>query len=736
MLDRATPFRAYVVGSPENRKDFLELAGDIANDRIVFCFDDEEHHQSETTSGPNSASGNRPPEGAIDAQQLWDSTGFYCVLYLARNADIRDVKSEGLSAFLHRFESFTRQGVPTFLVPLDGPPSSTIRSEADGIARPVVSDLESRAENCSNTTTKLIHVEQLVHRLGGAGLVYPSDIPNLDVFLKNSLQTHYENEAILQDIRDAESYLQKLRQSELRYRNLVQMSRDLIWSVDVEGRWTFVNDAVINILGYTPKEMIGRRFTEFQDPKDASKDLVTFSKVLEGQKYFDYETCYLAKQGFRVVLSFNALVAFDEEGTPIGATGTAIDVTARKRAAEELKKQKEFFRQVVDANPNRIAVRNLAGQFVLANRAFANSLRYDADDLVGLKYDEIISEERALKLIARHDQQLIANPAQEIVFERRERSRHNGSGRWVQTTRKTLNISNHPDPFLLEVGVDLTERKRSEEALRHVIEGTAGVTAEEYFPSLLEHLAAALQMHAGIIYGTDEVEAHFRVLARFPDSLTYTDLQLPYDNPLFEKLLRENFILLTEGADEMMPAALRGHFSVLLGTILRDTRGESIGMLLVVGDNFNDNPDFAEYLLTLFGERASAELARIKNEKETKKLERQLQQAQKMEAIGTLAAGIAHDLNNALGAVAGHLQLLEGGPSISTEDKRSLHIALDGCSRASRLVHQLLGFSRRGNYVPERINLRELLSEMVEFLNCATRKDIDVAVSDVTDAFI
>ena len=120
--------------------------------------------------------------------------------------------------------------------------------------------------------------------------------------------------------------------SEVAYRTLVETSHDLIWSVDGEGRWTFVNSAVRSIYGYEPSEMLGRPFTDFVSPEQATKDLEVFARIKAGVPHFNYETVHLRKDGAPVWLSFNAMFTRDREGRVLGTSGTAQDFTARKQA--------------------------------------------------------------------------------------------------------------------------------------------------------------------------------------------------------------------------------------------------------------------------------------------------------------------------------------------------------------------------------------------------------------------
>lgn len=132
---------------------------------------------------------------------------------------------------------------------------------------------------------------------------------------------------------------------------------------------------------------------------------------------------------------------------------------------------------------------------------------------------------------------------------------------------------------------------------------------------------------------------------------------------------------------------------------------------------------------------------RKRAEEEAIALQRQLLQSQKMEAIGQLAAGIAHDLNNSLAAVVGHLQLMAMDRTMGGPLQRSLQVALSGCEKASSLIERLLGFSRQGKYNLETLSLAKIAEDTVAFLEriigndiairwCGTEQILDVHVDE------
>ncbi|MBE9093876.1 PAS domain S-box protein [Tychonema sp. LEGE 07203] len=127
-----------------------------------------------------------------------------------------------------------------------------------------------------------------------------------------------------------------LKASETKYRSLVETSQDMIWSVDATGRYTFVNPAVKYIYGYEPEEMLGRPFSDFVTPEQSEKDLAVFARLLAGESVFQHESTQIGKDGSIKHLMFNAIALHDATGNVLGTTGTATDITDRKRAEAAL----------------------------------------------------------------------------------------------------------------------------------------------------------------------------------------------------------------------------------------------------------------------------------------------------------------------------------------------------------------------------------------------------------------
>lgn len=109
-------------------------------------------------------------------------------------------------------------------------------------------------------------------------------------------------------------------------------------------------------------------------------------------------------------------------------------------------------------------------------------------------------------------------------------------------------------------------------------------------------------------------------------------------------------------------------------------------------------------------------------------IETQLQQAQKMEALGQLIGGVSHDFNNLLAALVGNLQLLHNSSVLAQQDRHYAERALGIAERGTQLVERLLAFARRQHLHPEVININELVEGMVDLIEYSVAPNIEVVL--------
>ncbi len=175
--------------------------------------------------------------------------------------------------------------------------------------------------------------------------------------------------SIAQDITQRKKVEEALRKAEALYHELVETAQDLIWQCDAEGKYTYLNPAWETVLGYSVEEMLGKKFTCFQDLDTARKDMEIFGRLLQGEMVNAYETTHRSKNGNNVHLVFNARFVRDEQGNILGTRGTAYDISERKRAEEALRESQRFLQTVMDGVSEPIMVIGMDYRVLLMNNA-------------------------------------------------------------------------------------------------------------------------------------------------------------------------------------------------------------------------------------------------------------------------------------------------------------------------------------------------------------------------------
>jgi len=157
-----------------------------------------------------------------------------------------------------------------------------------------------------------------------------------------------------------------LLEAKERYRNLVVTAHDLVWSMDINGNWTYLNDAVRHIYGYHAKELLNKPFYFLQADESKERDDAAFKSVIEGNELLGYETTHLDKDGNTRHISFNACPYIGTDGRVQYITGTARDITEQKAYEAELTyqtqhdkltglKNRSFFQENLECLITRIA---------------------------------------------------------------------------------------------------------------------------------------------------------------------------------------------------------------------------------------------------------------------------------------------------------------------------------------------------------------------------------------------
>jgi PAS domain S-box-containing protein len=404
----------------------------------------------------------------------------------------------------------------------------------------------------------------------------------------------------------------------------------------------------------------------------------------------------------------------------------------RKNAGRELRLSEERFSKAFNFSPVAMTITRLSdGVFLEANAADERILGMHRSELIGrsaLDTGSWSSPQRRAEFIA----QLRAQ-GRVLGFPTRMR---NKQGEMVDTRIWAEIIEIDGVECVLGSTLNVTEERRRETLLLEVARGVSGQTGEAFFEPMVDHLARALGAEVAVV-GEIEPGAmgqqEIRVLAMLYDGALVTSPNYPLDGtPCGHVLNLPHPWLYAGDLPERFAADARlasGEFKAYGGVALRDADGTQIGVLSVLWRSPRETSPDLMSLLTIFASRSSAELIRLRRDREIRKLSDTLEQrvrerTAELEAVNqeldSFAHSVAHDLKSPLRAIDGYTQILthQLGDRLTPDDHVIFNRVLASAARMNELIADLLALARvsQGPLQPERVDLSEVAREVFSSL--------------------
>jgi PAS domain S-box-containing protein len=264
------------------------------------------------------------------------------------------------------------------------------------------------------------------------------------------------------DITEHKQAEEALRQSEERYRTILEEMEDAYFEVDLGGHLTFVNNAVCRDLGYSRDELIGMSYKAFTVEDDVNSVFGVFSEVYRTgvpNKGSPWRT--IRKDGTRGFAETSISPLRNDRGEIIGFRGVGRDITERKKAEEAANLQKAYFQQLFDNSPDAILMMDTNDKAIQANRAF--------ETLFGYSNEEVKDRSLAELVVPEEDTQEAYDSLHRILggaVVRKERVRRRKDGSLVDVSVLAYPIrSNGRLVGAYGIYTDITERKKQEQAL-------------------------------------------------------------------------------------------------------------------------------------------------------------------------------------------------------------------------------------------------------------------------------
>jgi PAS domain S-box-containing protein len=192
-----------------------------------------------------------------------------------------------------------------------------------------------------------------------------------------------------EDITERKHAQQKLKESEEKYRYLIENALEGVWAIDSNANTILVNPSMANILGYTVEEMIGKSLFSFMDGNQVKISKLNIENRKSGiAEERDVE--YLHKNGNKVHLRIRATPIFNKQGNYDGAYAFLADITQRKITEQKLRESQEKFSKAFHSSPNMMAmVRMNDGTLLDVNDGFLHTLGYEYKEVIGRTSTEL-----------------------------------------------------------------------------------------------------------------------------------------------------------------------------------------------------------------------------------------------------------------------------------------------------------------------------------------------------------
>ncbi|MCJ7655866.1 MAG: PAS domain S-box protein, partial [Dehalococcoidia bacterium] len=227
--------------------------------------------------------------------------------------------------------------------------------------------------------------------------------------------------ADIHDITDLQMAEEALRQSEERYRTVLDEMEDSYYEVDLAGNFIFFNDAMCRQLGYSKEELMGTNYRVITTPDDVENIYKTFNQIyLTGQPIRAFTGKIARKDGNTGMGEISVFPLRNDKGEIIGFRGIAHDVTERMQMVEALRQSEERYRTVLEQMEEAYFEVDLAGNFIFFNDATCCQLGYSREDLMGMNYrvftpkDDVQRVYKTFNQIYRTGKPLTGSPTERI----------------------------------------------------------------------------------------------------------------------------------------------------------------------------------------------------------------------------------------------------------------------------------------------------------------------------------
>ena len=500
---------------------------------------------------------------------------------------------------------------------------------------------------------------------------------------------------VVMDIHEQKLAEDALRESEKRFRQVVESVSAGIWVFD-GGQIVLVNAALERMTGYAREELLSAGFFEtFISPERMAEMRARAQlRMAGGDPPQNYEVEVIRADGQHRFWELSAS-RIDFRGAPASIV-SAFDVTDRRLGEAALRASEHRFREVVETVSTGIWLWD-GERMLQVNTALERMTGFPREQLLVPGFlesrfhpDDVFSMLAIVESVVRGESR-IPSPLEVRL------TAADGSVRLLELTASLMRLDDRR--VWLSSVVDITERKAAEDALR---------ASEERFRSLVDNSPDYIT-RVGPDLRHDFINATARNEAGIDPAvfLGRTAAEVGFDSELAKMFMARQA--------EVFETGERVEYEYAINSLATPDEVSYRRARLIPEFDASGN---VHHVLSIVTDMT----AQRKAEEERKRMDQQMQHAQKLESLGVLAGGIAHDFNNLLVAMLGNagLALMELPPeSAARQTVQAIELA---AQRASELTRQMLAYSGKGRFIIEPLNLSRIVEEMAHLLEVSVSK--------------
>jgi len=536
----------------------------------------------------------------------------------------------------------------------------------------------------------------------------------------------------------------KRRQAEAERELFFTVPLDMLCIIGTDGYLKSVNPAFTQILGWTAQELTTRPYLEFVHPDDRAATQAEIVRQLSaGEGVLQFENRCLHRDGSSKVFWWKSVPHPDGL---IFAAGR--DVTDLKAAAEVLRSREEKlehlvaertralgeselrYRTLIETSGDAIFLVSLDGRILSANGAAARMHGYTESELIGMDVRQIDDAEAAVAAPARLQQ---LQQGETLRFELNHK-RKDGSTFSLEVVATRVQIEG--EWCVLANERDITERRRAAERnaaylrkLHRLSELSMQLSGEpsEIFENVVGMIATVFEFP--VVCLSEVVGQDFHVKAIWNKGQVQHDAgQIPQANSPCATVVTSKELRRYEGVLEQFPQSVfvREHNAdAYCGVPSLDAQGNVVAVTCLVDSKPHEFTEEDQQILLIIAQRVSMELERSRSLAERRDMERLALRSQRMEALGTLSGGVAHDLNNALAPILMGLEMLRAR---CPEESNILDLFETSAKRGADMVRQLLTFAKGAEGDRAALQVERLVREMEKLMQSSFPKNIQLVV--------